>query len=99
MVQRSSVRRERLQRELGENIRRWRKVNGVTASELAERAFITRATLRDIEKGTGTARTDSLFAVLIALGIADAVISAADPYNSTSARARMDEILKTGGTL
>jgi transcriptional regulator with XRE-family HTH domain len=99
MVQRSSVRRDRLLRELGANIRRWRKVNSMTSTELAERAFVTRATLRDIEEGTGTPRTDSLFAVLIALGVADTVVGAADPYNSTSARARIDDILKTGGSL
>lgn len=99
MVQRSSVRRERLLREFGANIRRWRKVNGTTASELAERAFVTRATLREIETGTGTARTDSLLAVLMALGIADSIVSAADPYNNSTARARIDEILKKGGEL
>lgn len=99
MVQRGSVRRERLLREFGANIRRWRKLNGTTASELAERAFVTRATLRDIETGTGTARTDSLLAVLMALGIADGIVTAADPYNDSAARARIDEMLKTGGEL
>ncbi|WP_084697268.1 helix-turn-helix domain-containing protein [Glaciibacter superstes] len=96
VVKRSSVRQERLLRIFGSNIRRWRRVNGMSATTLAERAFITRETLRNIETGTGTPRIDSLFAVLTALGIADTVITAVDPYNNQAARARIDDILGTG---
>lgn len=99
MVQRSSQRRQRLQTELGENIRRWRRVNGMSASELAERAAVTRATLRRIENGSGAAQLDSFMAVLAALGIADSVVQAADPYRSEAGRVRIDEILRQGGTL
>jgi transcriptional regulator with XRE-family HTH domain len=99
MVQRSSPRRQRLQAELGENIRRWRRVNGMSASQLAERAAVTRATLRSIESGAGTARLDSFVAVLTALGIVDTVIQATDPYRSDAARARIDDILRQGGTV
>lgn len=60
---------------------------------------MTRQTLRSIEQGAGTARMDSLFAVLGAIGITDAVITGADPYRNDSARARMDDILGAGGTL
>ena len=98
MVQRSSVRQERLMRDFGSNIRRWRKINGMSATTLAERAFITRETLRNLETGTGTPRIDSLFAVLTALGVADAVITAVDPFNNAAARARIDDILGTGET-
>lgn len=99
MVQRDSARRERLQAELGENLRRWRRVNGLSATELAERAAVTRATLRGIESGTSSVRLDSLLAVLVALGIADAVLDATDPYRSDSARARIDDLLRDRGTL
>jgi transcriptional regulator with XRE-family HTH domain len=99
MVQRRSVKQERLLKEFGENIRRWRKVNGMSASELASRAFITRETLRSIEAGTGSPRADSLFAVLSTLGIADTVVRAVNPYNSDAARARIDDILGAGGSL
>lgn len=97
MVKRVSPRRERLLRELGGHIRRWRKVNGMTATELADRAFITRETLRHIEQGTGTARLDSLMAVLVILSIADTVIRAANPYESEAARIRIDAIVGAGG--
>ncbi|MGV8881865.1 MAG: helix-turn-helix domain-containing protein [Rhodoglobus sp.] len=99
MVQRTSVKRERELRLLGEHIRRWRKLNGLSAVRLAERAAITRETLRHLEEGTGAIRIDSLFAVLDALGISDAVLSGADPFNSVAARARMDDIIASGGTL
>ncbi len=99
MVQRSSPRRQRLLAELGENVRRWRRVNGMSASELAERATVTRATLRSVEAGAGSARLDSFVAILIALGVADTVVQATDPYRSDAARARIDDILGQGGRL
>ncbi|WP_157887420.1 helix-turn-helix domain-containing protein [Frondihabitans sp. PAMC 28766] len=98
MVQRSSPRRRRQLADFGENIRRWRAVNGMSASELADRAAVSRQTLRAIEAGEG-GRIDSLFAVLGALGIADTAVAGIDPYKSEVARVRIDEILRNGGTL
>lgn len=98
MVQRSSLRRKRQLTAFGENIRRWRALNGLSAAELAERAAVTRQTLRAIEAGEG-GRIDSLFAVLGALGIADAAIAGIDPYRSDAARARIDDLLNGGGKL
>lgn len=99
MVQRRSVKRERELREFGANVRRWRKLNRLSAVALSERAAITRETLRHLEQGTGSIRIDSLFAVLGALGIADTVVNAIDPHNDPGARARMDDIIASGGTL
>jgi transcriptional regulator with XRE-family HTH domain len=99
MVTRNSVRQERLLKEFGANIRRWRKVNGMSAAALAERAFVTRETLRNIEEGTGSPRMDSLFAVLSVIGIAETVVGSADPFSSAVARPRIDAILKAGGVL
>ena len=98
MVQRSSPRRRQQLAAFGENIRRWRSVNGMSAAELADRAAVTRDTLRAIETGTG-GRIESLFAVLGALGIADTAVEAIDPFRSETARARIDDILRSGGTL
>ena len=82
----------------GANLRRWRKVNGMSAVQVAERAFITRQTLRNIENGTGTGRMDSLFAVLTVLGVDGIILDAADPHNNNAGRRRIDEILGAGGT-
>jgi len=99
MVQRDSAEQKRLLREFGANLRRWRKVNGMSAVQVADRAFITRQTLRNIENGTGTARMDSLFAVLTALGVDGIIVEAADPYNNNAGRSRIDDILNAGGTV
>lgn len=98
MVQRSSPRRSRQLVEFGANIRRWRALNGMSAAELADRAAVSRATLRLIETGEG-GRIDSLFAVLGALGIADTAVAGIDPYENDAARARIDDLLRRGGTL
>ena len=99
MVGRTSARQRRLLREFGVSVQRWRKLNGMTATDLAARAFVTRKTLRDIEQGAGSPRLDSVIAVLSALGIADTVVSSADPYTSETARARIDAIIGAGGEL
>ncbi|WP_370581461.1 helix-turn-helix domain-containing protein [Mycetocola sp. JXN-3] len=88
---RRSPARDRQLADLGENIARWRKLQGMSASQLAERAFVTRDTLRSIENGAGSARMDSLLAVLSVLGIANTVISSSDPWASPAGRALMDE--------
>ncbi|MGU3409451.1 helix-turn-helix transcriptional regulator [Microbacterium sp. M1A1_1b] len=98
VVQRTSARRRRQLAALGENVRRWRAINGMSAAELADRAAVSRQTLRAIEAGEG-GRIDSLFAVLGALGIADAAVAGIDPYNNEAARARIDDMLRLGKTL
>lgn len=87
MVQRSSPARARALVRLGENVRAWRKLQGMSASELARRAHVTRATLSAIEEGVGSPRLDSLFAVAGALGIADTLVQALDPLASDAGRA------------
>ena len=99
MALRASPRRSQVLESLGANIRRWRRLNGMSATDLAERATVTRATLRSIESGTGTARLDSVMTVLIALGLAEAVTDATDPYRSAAGRARIDDLLRQGRDL
>lgn len=95
---RTSARRRRQLASFGENIRRWRAINGLSAAELADRASVSRQTLRAIEAGDG-GRIDSLFAVLGALGIADAAVAGIDPYENDAARARIDDMLRAGRSL
>ena len=78
-------------KELGSNIARWRKLQGLSATVLAERAHVTRDTLRSIETGTGAPRMDSLLAVLTSLGMVNTVIASTDPWNSVAGRTLMDE--------
>jgi transcriptional regulator with XRE-family HTH domain len=91
MVTRQSPARDRLLGELGANIERWRKLQGLSAVQLAERAHVTRDTLRALEQGTGAPRIDSVLAVLTALGIANTVVESTDPWRSNAGRALMDD--------
>ena len=79
--------------DLGEHVRTWRKLNGLTAALAAERAGISRQTLRDIETGTGTVSAGNLMRVLRVLGILPAVIAATDPLNTDVGRLRADQAL------
>lgn len=97
MVSRRSPARSRLLGDLGENIKRWRKLQGMSASQLAERAYITRETLRHIENGTGSPRLDSVMAALSVLGLAETLVRSTDPFHSDAGRALMDEQLELAG--
>jgi transcriptional regulator with XRE-family HTH domain len=66
---------------LGANVRSWRKIAGLTAEMAADRAGVSRDTLRAIETGR-SASTENLLAVLRILGILAPVIEATDPINS-----------------
>lgn len=63
----------------------------MSASALAERSYVTRATLRGIEQGSGTASFHAVLAVLNTLGVADRVVSATDPLESPAGRALIDD--------
>ena len=80
-------------RVLGEHVSNWRELQRLTAAQVAERAGVSRDTLRSIEQGRGTASSENLLRVLRVLGIADAVITAADPYQTDVGRLRADENL------
>ena len=78
--------------DLGEHLRTWRRLNGVTQQLLAERAGVSVPTLRTLETG-GSVSTDSLARILRALGVLDAVVAAADPMNSDVGRLRAEQHL------
>lgn len=84
---------ERALRVLGTHVSNWRKLNRLTAAMVAERAGISRDTLRAIEQGKGTVSTENLLRVLRIIGIMDVVVKSADPYETDVGRLRMDEIL------
>ncbi len=79
---------ERELREIGESVRGWRMVLGVTAQQVCERANISRDTLRKIEKGDATVSFRNVAQVLRALGLLDAVVTAVDPLESDLGRLR-----------
>lgn len=77
----------------GENITRWRRLHGLTAQMVAERAGITRPTLRSIERGDGTARLENVFAVLRVLDVSQLMLIASDPLSTDIGRANADRLI------
>jgi transcriptional regulator with XRE-family HTH domain len=80
-------------RQIGEQLRTWRLLHDLTASQLAERAGVARATIGRLEKGEPTVGFDVVLNVARALGVLDAIVLATDPYETPLGRARADERL------
>ncbi len=87
------VRTERAAAEIGEHLRTWRKLQSLTAQQVAERAGINRNTLGRLERGEISVGFDVLLNVVRALGRLDDLVKALDPYESALGRARADEAL------
>lgn len=69
-------------------------VLGLTAQQVAERADITRDTLRKIESGNANVGFNNVAQVLRALGLLDQVVSMVDPLNSDLGRLRAGSLAK-----
>lgn len=80
-------------RLLGQYVSTTRKLQRITAAQLAERAGIARDTLRAVEQGRGTVGTENLLRVLRGIGVMDVVVAAADPYQTDVGKLRVDENL------
>jgi len=89
----TSARTRNAERQLGEHVRAWRKLQGLTAEQLAERSGINRNTLGRLERGEGSTDLAVFLAVVRALGQLDSVVNALDPYETPLGRARPDEAL------
>ncbi|WP_125776765.1 helix-turn-helix domain-containing protein [Antribacter gilvus] len=79
---------------LGAHVRGWRMVLGLTAQQVAERAGITRDTLRKVETGDSSVSFGNVAQVLRALGVLDQAVDAVDPLNSDIGRLRADKLTK-----
>lgn len=73
--------------DFGENIRAWRTLSRLPATVVAERAGITRDTLRSLERGAGSVKIENVFAVLDALGLDAKLRDAIDPASDERGRA------------
>ena len=79
-------------REIGADLSTWRKLRGLTADEVADRAGIAAKTVLRLESGRG-ATLENLLRVTRALGVLDAITTALDPYATDVGRLRADESL------
>ncbi|MEV8267715.1 helix-turn-helix transcriptional regulator [Microbacterium sp. NPDC076911] len=81
--------------DFGRNIRAWRTLSRLSATVVAERAGITRDTLRSLERGAGSVKLENAFAVLEALGLDNKLSHALDPTSDERGRALLRR--HTGG--
>ena len=87
------VKTVRAARDLGDHLRSWRKLQGLTIEQVAQRSGVTRNTVSRLERGELTVGLDVLLNVARALGQLDRLVLSADPYESDLGRARADENL------
>lgn len=78
---------------IGDQLVTWRKLQHLTAEQVAERAGVDRKTLRRLEHGDPGVGFSVFLSVLRALGQLDRVVEALDPYDTDLGRARADDIL------
>lgn len=79
---------------LGEHVRSWRMVPGLTARQLSERAGISRSTLHKLEQGDSGVSLGSVAQVLRALGVLDQAVDALDPLRTDIGRLRAGAITR-----
>jgi transcriptional regulator with XRE-family HTH domain len=87
------LRVQRSARLLGEHLTVARKLQQITAAQVAERAGISVTTLRNLERGEGTSSLETFLRVARVLGMLDRLEAALDPYTTDVGRLRMDEQL------
>ncbi|WP_029146206.1 helix-turn-helix domain-containing protein [Microbacterium luticocti] len=78
---------------IGEQLGAWRRLQGLTAQQVAERAGVGRATITKIEAGDLGVGFGAVLAVARALDVLDRIVTATDPYETDLGRARADQIL------
>lgn len=79
-------------REMGEDLSTWRKLRGLTAAEVADRAGLAAKTVLRLESGQG-ATLENALRVARALGVLHSLTEALDPYATDVGRLRADEAL------
>lgn len=78
---------------IGQQLRTWRKLRGLKAQVVADRAAISRSTLTRLEKGDVHVGFVAVLNVAAALGILDDLVKAFDPYETEYGRLRADQQL------
>jgi transcriptional regulator with XRE-family HTH domain len=74
--------------DIGGELAAWRKIQNLTAQQVAERANISRDTLRRLEHGEVGVSLETVLSVARALGALDRLVDALDPYQTDLGRAR-----------
>lgn len=78
---------------LGERLSQWRRISGLTQTQVADRAGVSRATVVRLEAGRPGPSVEMLVRVLGALHLTDKVTGALDPLTSAVGMARAQDAL------
>lgn len=78
--------------DVGAHLATWRRLQRLTAEQVADRAGISRTTLSRLEAGSGASLENTL-RVARALGVLDVIVDVLDPYTTDVGRLRADEEL------
>ena len=87
------VRVQRSATEIGRHIVTWRKLQNLTAGQVAERANVSRTTLRRLEQGDAGVGLSVFLSVVRALGQLERLVEVLDPYETDLGRARAEDTL------
>lgn len=93
VVRPTPAKTRRAQARVGEGLAAWRKLHGLTARQVAERAGISPATLSRLENGKTPVSLETFLNVARVLGQLDRVVDAVDPYETDFGRIRADQHL------
>lgn len=77
----------------GDHFSTWRKLRGLTETQVADRAGVSRGTIRRLESGSGGVNLENVLRVARALGVLDELTRALDPYETDVGRLRAEETL------
>lgn len=80
-------------RDFSNHVQAWRKLRGLTQSQLADRAGVDRKTVQRIEGGDSRVSFGNVLRVLNALGVLEGMTRAVDPYETDIGRLRADDQL------
>ena len=79
--------------DIGQNLTIWRKLLGLTTTQVADRAGIARSTLHRIEHGDPGVSFAAVLSTARGLGVLKNLVEATDPYETDLGRARADQAL------
>jgi transcriptional regulator with XRE-family HTH domain len=74
--------------QVGEHLRTWRLLLGLSAKQVSERAGISVTTLSRLENGDARINYTTFLEVVRSLGLTDSLDKALDPWESDLGRAR-----------
>lgn len=78
---------------IGESLKTWRKLRGLTVQQMAQKADVSHDTITRLEQGDPSVALRTFLNVCNALDITERLETAVDPYETDYGRARADQAL------